>query len=91
MQSSGDQDAQRTFRSWLEEHTGVVYKVACGFTATNEDREDPIQEILLQLWRSLPRYRAKAKDGSYLADSDVRNRPMRAGVKTGSSSLNFLP
>lgn len=32
-----------------------------------------------------------AKDGLHLADSGGRNRPTRAGVKTESSSLNFLP
>ncbi len=54
------------FRRWLHEHAGLVYKVAWGFAPTKEDREDLSQEILLQLWRSLPRYQAKAKVSTWI-------------------------
>jgi len=64
--TADSQDAQDIFRSWLNEHTALVYKVACGFAATNEDREDLIQEILLQIWRSLPRYQARAKVSTWI-------------------------
>lgn len=66
MQSIAGQDAQDIFRSWLNEHTALVYKVACGFAATTEDREDLTQEILLQIWRSLPRYQARAKVSTWM-------------------------
>ncbi len=66
MQSSAVQDAQALFRRWLNEHAGLIYKVASGFTPTKEDREDLTQEILLQLWRSLPRYQAKAKVSTWI-------------------------
>ena len=40
----------------LEENKRMLYKVASAYCADTEDRRDLIQEIVLQLWRSFPRY-----------------------------------
>ncbi|MEO8044976.1 MAG: sigma-70 family RNA polymerase sigma factor [Spartobacteria bacterium] len=44
------------FTSLLEQHAGIIRKVAFGYTNTFADREDLAQEITLQLWRAYPRY-----------------------------------
>jgi RNA polymerase sigma-70 factor (ECF subfamily) len=44
------------FTRLLEEHAGIIRKVAFGYTSTFADREDLAQEITLQLWRAYPRY-----------------------------------
>jgi RNA polymerase sigma-70 factor, ECF subfamily len=66
MQTSTGQDPQIIFRSWLQEHAGLIYKVARGFAASKEDWEDLTQEILLQMWRSLPRYQGHAKVSTWI-------------------------
>lgn len=43
----------------LEQHAGIIRKVAFGYTGTFADREDLAQEITLQLWRAYPRYSAE--------------------------------
>jgi RNA polymerase sigma-70 factor (ECF subfamily) len=48
------------FKSWLDEHRGAVLKVARAYTFTNEDCQDLAQEILLQVWRSLPQFHGRA-------------------------------
>ncbi|MGI8955774.1 MAG: RNA polymerase sigma factor [Chthoniobacterales bacterium] len=48
--------AKETFTRLLEEHGGIIRKVAFGYTSTFADREDLAQEITLQLWRAYPRY-----------------------------------
>lgn len=47
---------QETFTSLLEQHAGIIRKVAFSYTNTFADREDLTQEIMLQLWRAYPRY-----------------------------------
>lgn len=47
---------QENFTRLLEEHAGIIHKVARGYTRTPADREDLTQEIALQLWRAYPRY-----------------------------------
>ncbi|MEO6971133.1 MAG: sigma-70 family RNA polymerase sigma factor [Chthoniobacterales bacterium] len=49
---------QEIFTRLLEQHGGIIHKVALGYTGTFADREDLIQEITLQLWRAYPRYSA---------------------------------
>lgn len=60
-------DHETLFKRWLDEHVGTVLKVARAYTLTAEDCQDLTQEILLQVWRSLPRFegRAKASTWSY--------------------------
>ena len=46
----------RDFESLLEQHWGIVRKVAGVYARTRDEREDLAQEICLQLWRSFARY-----------------------------------
>ncbi len=61
-------DASREvlFKRWLEQHSGLVFKVANAFAPSDADRADLVQEILLQLWRSLPRFEGKAKESTWI-------------------------
>src|SRR5437588_12553750 len=50
-------DAAATqFERLLEQHAGIIRKVAFGYARTESDRRDLMQEIALQLWRAYPRY-----------------------------------
>lgn len=53
------------FRSWLIEHQGAVLKVARAYTYTTEDCQDLAQEILLQVWRSLPQFKGRASPSTW--------------------------
>jgi RNA polymerase sigma-70 factor, ECF subfamily len=47
---------EEIFTRLLDQHAGIIRKVAFGYTNTFADREDLTQEITLQLWRAYPRY-----------------------------------
>jgi RNA polymerase sigma-70 factor, ECF subfamily len=53
------------FKSWLIEHGGAVLKVARAYTLTTEDCQDLAQEILLQVWRSLPQFQGRASASTW--------------------------
>ena len=55
-----DEDPESLFKSWLIEHGGAALKVARAYTHTTEDRQDLVQDILLQVWRSLPRFQGRS-------------------------------
>lgn len=54
------------FRSWLEEHRGIVVKVARSFASAPADAADLQQEMLLQLWTSLASYVGQAKPSTWI-------------------------
>ena len=59
-------DHELRFRQWLAEHTGILYKVVRSFTDNSDDADDLFQEILLQVWLSLPNFRGESKPTTWL-------------------------
>jgi RNA polymerase sigma-70 factor, ECF subfamily len=49
------------FRQSLAAHQGLLWRVVRAFAKGSEDQEDLLQEILLQLWQSLPSFRGDSK------------------------------
>jgi RNA polymerase sigma-70 factor (ECF subfamily) len=60
-----NEDPETLFKTWLREYGGVVLKVARAYTLTAEEREDLAQEILLQVWRSLPQFRGRSSAATW--------------------------
>src|SRR6476660_8759571 len=62
-----DHEQESLFKTWLDHHAGMALKIARAYTLTAEDCQDLMQEILLQVWRSLPQFagRASAATWSY--------------------------
>ena len=58
-------DQKSLFTDWLEEHSSSVMKVARAYTLTNEECQDLAQEILLQAWRSLPKFEGRASAATW--------------------------
>ena len=54
------------FRQWLGEHTGLLVKVVRSFAEGPADQDDLFQEILLQVWLSLPNFRDDSKPTTWL-------------------------
>ena len=59
------ENPEALFKSWLSEHGGSVLKVARAYTLTTEDCQDLAQEILLQIWRSLPQFQGRASASTW--------------------------
>jgi RNA polymerase sigma-70 factor (ECF subfamily) len=58
-------DPESVFKVWLKEHAAAVLKVARAYTLTSDDCQDLVQEILLQVWRSLPRFQGRASPSTW--------------------------
>jgi RNA polymerase sigma-70 factor, ECF subfamily len=59
-------EQEALFRRWLDEHLGLMLKVVRACTMTQQDQEDLFQEILLQLWSSIPAFRGEAKESTWI-------------------------
>jgi RNA polymerase sigma-70 factor (ECF subfamily) len=58
MQNDPDKTA---FLEQVKTHQGIVHKVAFVYGCTAADREDLVQEILLQLWKSYDSFDGRAR------------------------------
>lgn len=59
------EDQQSIFLNWLQQHSAAVIKVARAYTLNQEECQDLAQEILLQAWRSLPRFSGKSTPATW--------------------------
>lgn len=58
--------AEETYRRWVREHRGIVWKISRTHAHSREDREDLSQEILLQLWRSVASFRGESAESTWV-------------------------
>ncbi len=59
-------DRESLFQDWLAAHRGIVVKVTRSFAATRADAADLQQDLLRQLWISLPSYAGQAKPSTWI-------------------------
>lgn len=57
---------QQFFQDTIEQHKGILLKVAKVYCPNAEDRQDLIQEMMIQIWRSLHKYNDKFKISTFL-------------------------
>lgn len=50
----------------VREHEGLLHKVCRIYAATEADRQDLFQEIVIQLWKAYPRFKGEAKFSTWL-------------------------
>ena len=72
---------QNEFVVLIDAHQALLYKVCNFYAHTEPDRQDLFQEIIIQLWKSYPKFRADAKFSTWLyrialntAISDLRKQ-----------------
>ncbi len=59
-------DKEKIYLSVLENHKGIIYKVANTYCFDQSDRDDLIQEITLQIWISIDRYSDQYKWSTWI-------------------------
>lgn len=56
----------RQFCAWLGEHRGIFVKIARAYASEPEDQRDLLQEMQLQVWRSLGSFRGQAQPSTWI-------------------------
>lgn len=59
-------EQNQILEGWLNQHKGVVFKVVRAYAYGVMDREDLFQEILLQVWRSIPSFRRESSATTWI-------------------------
>jgi len=61
-----EKDKNQQFHKLIEQHKGILFKVARTYCQQEEDRQDLIQEIRIQIWKSLDKYNDKYQISTWL-------------------------
>ena len=51
-----DNELSEKFHQIIEQHKGILFKVAKTYCRNDDDRQDLLQEMMIQVWKSLPKY-----------------------------------
>ena len=54
------------FVNIIEEHQGIINNLCCLYYNNTEDQHDTRQDIILQLWKSFPSFRAESKISTWI-------------------------
>ena len=53
---TNDKELSKKFHQIIELHNGILFKVAKTYCRNDDDRQDLLQEMMIQIWKSLHRY-----------------------------------
>lgn len=53
-------DKKEIFLEAIQHNQGLIYKIAAVYTNNSEDRNDLVQEIIFQLWKSFDSFRQRS-------------------------------
>jgi RNA polymerase sigma-70 factor (ECF subfamily) len=85
----GTANHELQFRQWLGEHKGLLVKVARSFAEEPADQDDLMQEILLQVWFSLPNFREDSKLTTWLYRVAFGLRQVASKADAQAASARF--
>lgn len=61
-----EREQKRIFDEWLSRHKSLLFSVVHAYAFTSHDRDDLFQEIITQVWNSVPRFRAESAVTTWL-------------------------
>jgi RNA polymerase sigma-70 factor (ECF subfamily) len=61
-----EKDQRQYFQKIIEQNKGILYKVARAYCQNEDDRQDLIQEMMIQIWKSIHRYNKQFKMSTWL-------------------------
>jgi RNA polymerase sigma factor (sigma-70 family) len=61
-----DQLFEETFERLVALHGPALSRLAASYTSTVSDRDDLLQDIVLAIWKALPRFRAESSERTFI-------------------------
>jgi RNA polymerase sigma factor (sigma-70 family) len=62
----GNHQQEELFLTVIEQHKGIIYKIAKSFKKEEYDKKDLVQEIIFQLWRAFPTFDERGKLSTWM-------------------------
>jgi RNA polymerase sigma-70 factor, ECF subfamily len=82
---------RETFLDMLSDYQGILHKVSLAYFRNETDREDNIQEIIYQLWKSYPRLKKRQSTGSWIYAISINTSLSRLKNRTRVEYRETVP
>ena len=57
---------KETFITTIQKNSGIIYKAASLYTSNKQDKEDLVQEIIYQLWKSYDSFKENSSRSTWM-------------------------
>lgn len=77
----------------IDMHKGIIHSLCSLYYQSMEDQKDVRQDIILQLWKAFPSFRAEAQSGTWLyrvALNTILNKKKQEARRPGHDSLTVI-
>jgi RNA polymerase sigma-70 factor, ECF subfamily len=61
-----EKEQKGIFEEWLGKHKGLIFKIVRAYAFNATDRDDLFQEIIIQVWHSIPSFRHESAVTTWL-------------------------
>ncbi|SNT24844.1 RNA polymerase sigma-70 factor, ECF subfamily [Ekhidna lutea] len=61
-----ESEQRKIFNEWLDEHRALLFKVIRSYAFTTEDQNDLFQDVCMQVYRSVPNFKAASAVSTWL-------------------------
>lgn len=61
-----EKEQKQIFEDWLSQHKGLIFKIVRAYAFTVADQDDLFQEMIIQVWHSVPAFRKESAVTTWL-------------------------
>jgi RNA polymerase sigma-70 factor, ECF subfamily len=61
-----EKEQKQIFDDWLNKHKALIFKITKSYAFTSMDQDDLFQEIIIQVWHSVPSFRQESSVTTWL-------------------------
>ena len=61
-----EKEQKQIFEDWLGQHKGLIFKIVRAYAFNEMDQDDLFQEIIIQVWHSIPAFRRESSVNTWL-------------------------
>lgn len=61
-----ENEQKHIFENWFDQYKGLLFKIVRAYTSTPMDQDDLFQEIIIQIWNSIPAFRQECSISTWI-------------------------
>ena len=68
-----EKEQKQIFEEWLSQHKALIFKIVRAYAFNTTDQDDLFQEIIIQVWHSIPAFRKESAVTTWLYRVSLNN------------------